>query len=164
MFRRLPLALMALSVSIGCAEDEMELYNRLDHAIGLEIRAPNEELRGGCDEPFGERFCAEEYEVIGVIDVGAGEQQLITISDPVTDEQCTNLLWLRLVFLDEVGPVDDPGTLIQMPTIVEVEEGAGVLHTVAFPQATVRIDEVGRVDANQARPPPLCAELGREPR
>lgn len=167
MISRLLLALVtfvAFGTAVGCGKDEMELYNRLDYSIGLEIRAPDENLRGGCDQPFAERFCAEEYEVIGVIDVAAGADQLITISDPVTDDQCTNILWMRLVFLDEVGPVDDPGTLLQMPTTVEVEAGAGALHTVAFPQATVRIDEVGRVDANQARPPPACADLGREPR
>jgi hypothetical protein len=142
----------------------MILVNRLEQSISLEVGAPDAALRGGCAMPFGGRFCAEEYDVIGVLDVSAGQDRIITISDPVTDEQCTNLLWLRLVFLEDVGPVDDRGTLIQLPADVEVETGAGALHTVAYPQATVRIDEVGTLDANQARPPPPCAELGREPR
>jgi hypothetical protein len=148
----------------GCASDELRLENLLEQQIGIEIRAPREDLRGGCDQPFGERFCAEEFEIVGVLDVPGGQEQLLTLSDDVDDEQCTNVLWIRLVFLEEVGPVDDPGTLIQLPAVVEVEQGAGALHTVAFPQATVRIDEIGTADEHQSQPPRTCAELGREPR
>ncbi len=157
-------AILGLALLAGCGHDEMRLENLLDQKIGLEVRAPEADLTGGCDQPFRDRFCAEEYEVIGVLDVDAKKKQKITISDTVDDEHCTNLLWLRLVFLEEVGPVDDPGTLIQLPADVEVEQGAGALHTVAFPQATVRIDEIGTADPHQAEPPESCSVLGREPR
>lgn len=160
---RLPVLLCIAAVT-GCADDELRLANLLERQIGIELRAPDESLRGGCDQPFRDRFCAEEYEVVGVIDIDAGREQTLTLSDSVTDEQCTNVLWIRLVFLEEVGPVDDPGTLIQLPADVQVEEGAGALHTVAFPQATVRIDEVGLADGHQAPSPETCAELGRDPR
>jgi hypothetical protein len=153
-------ALLCLAL-IGCASDELKLDNMLSQKIGIEIRAPKEELRGGCDQPFRDRFCAEEYVVVGVLDVPANDDQLLTLSDPVNDEQCTNVLWVRLVFLEEIGPVDDPGTLFLLPAEVEVEQGAGALHTVAFPQATVRIDEIGTLDEHQAQPPHTCAELGR---
>lgn len=157
-------SLFLLLLLAGCAKDEAELFNRLTQDVGIEIRAPRATLRGGCSAPFSQRFCEEEYEVIGVLDVAAGAEQVLTISDDVNSEQCTNILWLRLVFLDEVGPVDDRGTLFQLPALIEIEQGAGALHTVAYPQATVRIDEVGESDLNQARPPPTCAELGRDSR
>ena len=153
--------LLAMLGAVGCASDELKLNNLLTQKIGIEIRAPKEELRGGCDQPFRDRFCADEYEVVGVLDVEAEDEQRLTLSDPVNDEQCTNLLWIRLVFLEAIGPVDDPGTLFQLSTEVEVEQGAGALHTVAFPQATVRIDEIGTLDEHQAQPPHTCAELGR---
>jgi hypothetical protein len=156
--------LLGAFTAIGCAKDELMLDNLLEQRIGLEVRAPKATIKGGCDTSFRDRFCAEEYEVVGVIDMEAGADQTLTLSDDVNDEQCTNILWLRLVFLEEVGPVDDPGTLIWLPAKVEVEEGAGALHTVAYPQATVRIDEIGTADVHQDTPPVTCAEAGREPR
>jgi hypothetical protein len=155
---------LALILAAGCASDELRLANLLTQKIGIEVRAPKEGLSGGCDQPFRDRFCAEEYQVVGVLDVDPGADRLLTLSDSVDDEHCTNVLWMRLVFLEEVGPVDDPGTLIQLPAEVEVEQGAGALHTVAFPRATVRIDEIGTADEHQAQPPTTCAELGRVPR
>lgn len=146
-------------VAAGCgASDEARLYNRLAFPISLEIKAPNPDLVGGCDQSFQSRFCADQYEVIGVVDVDANDERELIISDTVNDERCTNVLWLRLVRLEEVGPVDDPGTLIQLPAFVEVEQGAGAIHTVAFPQGTVRIDEIGGADENQSGPPAACSE------
>lgn len=157
-------ALALSSLLLGCAQDELSLSSKIDQLASLEVRAPKVELKGGCDLAFRDRFCAEEYEVIGVIDVSAHEDRLLTISDTVNDEQCTNVLWLRLVRLAEVGPVEDPGTMFQLPTDAEIEQGAGALHSVAFPQGTVRIDEIGGADSNQAPPAESCAELGRAPR
>lgn len=147
----LPLALAACS-----SRDELTLVNQLEWDVSLEVRAPKASLVGGCNVSFETRFCADQYEAIGVLDVGAKEERTLAVSDPVTATQCTNILWLRLVRLGDVGPVDDPGTLIDLPADVEIEEGAGALHTVAFPQATVRIDEVGLGDLRQAGPAVPC--------
>ena len=57
----------------------------------------------------------------------------------------------------ENGPVDDPGTLLQLPTDVRIEAGPGAIHGIAFPGITVRIDEIGSLDLNQGPPPPPCA-------
>jgi hypothetical protein len=148
----LPLVLAACS-----SPDELILVNQLEWPVSLEVRAPQSTLRGGCNTSFETRFCADQYEAVGVLDIGAKEERTLAISDPVTATQCTNILWLRLVRLDDVGPVDDPGTLIDLPADVEIEEGAGALHSVAFPQATVRIDEVGLGDLRQAGPASPCA-------
>ncbi len=134
----------------------MYLISEVDELASIEIRAPNADLRGGCEKSFRERFCAEQYEVIGVIDVSAGEERMLTISDAVSDEQCTNILWLRLVRLGEVGPVEDAGTLFQLPADARIEKGAGALHSVAFPSQTVRIDELGAADEHQSEPPEAC--------
>jgi hypothetical protein len=157
-------ALAACSIVFGCANDELRLTSKIDFLASIEVRAPKVSLRGGCDSPFRDRFCADEYEVIGVIDMSPGEDRLLTISDTINDEQCTNVLWLRLVRLGEVGPVEDLGTLIQLPADAEIERGAGALHSVAFPQATVRIDETGGADTNQSQPPLTCLEAGRAAR
>lgn len=161
---------LALAASAcGAAPDEMQLTNRLDLTVGLEVRAPRASLLGGCEQPFATRFCAEEYEIIGVVDVPAQDTRGITIADAVGDDQCTNVLWLRLVWLGApdmmpLGPAADPGTLINLPSNAEIEDGTGALHGVAFPGRTVRIDEVGGADMMQALPPPSCAELERMPR
>lgn len=169
---RRPLHLLfgaALGLAACGDQGEMTLVNRLDTAVGLEVRAPVDGLRGGCDQAFRDRFCAEEYEIVGVLDFDALETRPIVLSGDVDDEHCTNVLWLRLVWLgapDEMplGPAADPGALISLPATVEVEEGTGLLHGVAFPGRTVRIDEVGSADPNQDLPPPSCEALGRSPR
>ncbi|MEQ8273806.1 MAG: hypothetical protein RMA76_40100 [Deltaproteobacteria bacterium] len=153
--RRFAPVLFLAAAACG-SSDEAMLFNRLELPISLEVRAPQEQLVGGCDKAFAERFCEDQYEVIGVVDVEALSERELIISDATSGDRCTNILWLRLVRLDEVGPVDDAGTLINLPAFVEVERGAGVIHTVAFPQATVRIDEVGGMDVNQSGPPPAC--------
>ncbi len=143
-------------LSMGCGNDEMELLNRLDQIVTLEVRAPMASLTGGCELPFQTRFCQQQFEQIGVVDVDPQEERVLTLSDDSGPEQCTRMLWLRLVRLGEVGPVNDPGTLIQLPAVAEIEVGAGALHSVAFPQMTVRIDELGALDDNQAMPPLPC--------
>jgi hypothetical protein len=155
---------MTALFAAACGSDEMKLSNRLDELITIEVRAPKETLTGGCEQSFKTRFCADEYVPIGTLDISPREERTVAISDTIDDQHCTNVLWLRLLRLGSVGPVEDPGTLIQLPTDAEIEQGAGALHSVAFPQATVRIDEVGALDANQAQPPQTCAELGRAPR
>lgn len=169
--RRRASALLAALALAGCegSGGQMTLVNRLEQSVGLEVRAPLENLRGGCDQPFRERFCAEEYEIVGVLDFEGGATRTVALSDDVDDEHCTNVLWLRLVWLgapdvSPEGPAADPGTLISLPATVEVEWGAGALHGVGFPSGTVRLDEVGPQDPNQDLPPPTCAALGLAPR
>lgn len=167
--RMLALSVAIFSAGCGAGEGQMTLRNQLQQAVGLEVRAPLEVLTGGCEMPFRDRFCAEEYEIIGVVDFDAGEGRDIVISDAVSDERCTNQLWLRLVWLGApdmmpLGPAADPGTLLALPAEVDVKDGAGALHAVAFPGQTVRLDERGGQDAMQALPPQSCAEQGRVPR
>lgn len=164
LHRIIALCIGAASV-VGCGgSDEMRIVSRLDSPIRLDILAPRTDLRGGCDVEFARRYCEEEYENIGVVDIAAGEERFLTISDPVTNEQCTNILWLRIPFLGDVGPIEDPGTTLHLPAVAEIEAGAGRYHSVAFPQATIRIDDVSEGDPNQGLPPPTCAELGRAAR
>lgn len=158
-------ALIPILIAAGCgASDEMRIVNRLDDTASLDVRAPKETLRGDCELDFRKRYCEEEYVQIGNIDIRAGEDRFLTISDPVTDTQCTNVLWLRLKWLGDVGPVADPGITIQLPAVVEIESMAGLVHGVAFPQGTVRIDEVGSADIHQGPAPPTCEALGRAAR
>ncbi len=160
---RLLIATLLATAACGGA-DEMRIVNRLEHPASLDIRAPREDLRGHCDVDFRERYCTEEYVQIGTFDVQPSEDRFLTISDPVTDERCTNVLWLRLRWLGDVGPVSDPGITIQLPAVVEIEAKAGLVHAVAFPQGTVRLDEVGSDDVHQGPSPSTCDALGRSPR
>jgi hypothetical protein len=158
-------SLLALGCAAGCgAPDELELSNLLDLPVSIELRAPRANLRGGCQVSFATRFCREEFELLAGLDVPPLETRRLTLSDAVDDERCTNVFWMRVVRLGEVGPVEEPGTQVQLPATVEIERGPGAVHTVAFPQATVRLDEAGLEDANQAGPPSTCAELGRDAR
>ena len=153
-----------LGLLAGCGSDEMHLVNRTELKVSLNVLAPRIDLRGGCSESFRRRFCDQEYSTVGVVDVSPGDDRLLTLFDTVSDDRCTNLLWLRVLRLDEVGPVDDRGTVFQLPVTAEIEREPGRYHSVAFPQATLRIDEVGEADDHQGGPPPTCAELGRAPR
>lgn len=148
----------------ACGNDELRLVNRLDQALALDLHGPRVDLTGGCDQDFRARFCAEEFVPLGVVNIGNLEDRVITVFDESDDERCTNLLWIRVLSLGEVGPVREPGTLFRLPAVIEVEEGAGKLHSAAFPQATIRVDEVGNLDENQGTEPPACADLGRAPR
>lgn len=148
----------------ACGQDELELANRLDQSVGLELLAPKATLHGGCAEGLQARFCQEEYELIGSLDLTARDARTLGVIGGQDDDQCINQVWIKLVRFGEVGPVDDPGTILELPVSAEIELGAGALHGVAFPAATVRIDEVGGSDTHQARPPLTCAEAGRTPR
>lgn len=157
--------LLACLAAAGCSpRHELDLYNRLSETVGLEVRAPRPQLRGGCDAPLETRFCREEFESLGLVDIAAGDRRVLALSDEVGEGRCTQVLWLRLLHLGDVGPVDDPGTQLALPAVAEIERGAGAVHVVAFPQATVRIDEAGPLDENQAPAPRSCGELGRAPR
>jgi hypothetical protein len=162
--RRALIVLVLVAQTSGCNSTKMQLINHLDLPVDVEIRAPKPNLTGGCMESFTTRFCAEEYEDVGVIQVGAHQNHQVGISDTIDANHCTNVLWLRLVRLDKIGPVDDPGTLFALPVDAQIEQGAGAIHTVAFPQETVRLDQAGLADDHQGPPPPTCASLGRTPR
>jgi hypothetical protein len=163
-FALLVLAPILAVTSTACHKNEMHLVSRIDLKASVEIRAPKANLTGGCKEDFRTRFCVEEYEIIGVVDVSPHEDHKIVISDKIDDTHCTNVLWLRLLRLGDVGPVDDAGTVVQLPAEIQIEQGAGAISTVAFPQATLRIDEAGLRDDHQGPPPKTCAELGRSAR
>lgn len=157
-------ALFVSAPLLACGQDELDLSNRLDQSVGLELRAPKATLRGGCERTLRDRFCQEEYELIGSLDLTARDARSLGVLGGQDDDQCLNQVWIKLVRVGEVGPVDDPGTILELPVQAEIEVGAGALHGVAFPDATVRIDEVGASDSRQARPPLTCAEAGRTPR
>lgn len=150
----------------GCeVGDELLVVNRLDRTVGLQIRAANERRRVDCDRPFTERFCAGDYVSQGVVDIRPFEERTLTLSDESDARRCARVVWLRALWLSVgpgpndgavYGPVDDPGTLLQLPAEVRVEVGPGPLHGIAFPGMTVRIDEVGTQDLNQGPPPPPC--------
>lgn len=155
--------LAGLAGLAGCGGDELVLLNHTAYSAGVQVYAPELGLRGDCAEELRTRFCVEELVPIGVLDVGPASERTITVLDDDGEGGCSRVLWLRLLFLGEVGPVDDPGTLLALPVEAALEVGAGAIHTVAFPQATVRIDEVGGDDLNQGGPPLTCAELDRSP-
>jgi len=143
---------------------EVLLFNRLSEPVQIDVQGPKAELRGGCTDDFRQRFCAEEFASLSIVTLQAGEERVFTMSDDISEEQCTNVLWMRLLQVGEVGPVSERGTLLQLPTWAEIEEGAGRYHTAAFPQSSLRIDEVGVEDSNQGFAPQTCAEAGREAR
>lgn len=156
--------LVPFLVLAACGEDDLRLVNRTDQALTLDLHGPKLELTGGCDQDFRQRFCAEEYEPLGVLTISPGEDRLVTLFEGESDEVCTNLLWIRVLQLGGVGPVREPGTVIKVPAVVEIETGAGNIHSAAFPDSTIRVDEVGELDENQGPEPPTCAALGRAPR
>lgn len=150
---------------LGCEPgDELVVTNRVDRTVGLQVLAANDRLRVDCSESFATRFCADEYVSQGVVDFAPNQARTLTLSDESDPLRCARVLWLRVLWLSvgsgptdpENGPVDDPGTLVQLPAEVELEAGTGAIHGVAFPGVTVRIDEVGSLDPNQAAPPPAC--------
>lgn len=143
---------------------EALLLNRLDRPVTIDVYGPIESLSGGCEVDFRDRFCEEEFVPLSIIELQEAEQRTFTMSDEITESQCTNVLWLRLLSVGDFGPVTETGTLLQLPTQAEVEIGPGYYHTAAFPGVSLRIDEVGSEDLNQGFAPRKCAELGREAR
>jgi hypothetical protein len=154
----------SLFVLSACGKDDFELTNKASQPITIDLAGPKLTIHGGCEEDFRTRFCAEEFEPLGTIVVSSGETRVVTVFEEGESDQCLNLIWLRLLKLGGVGPVREQGTLLRLPSKVEVETGAGHVHTAAFPQTTLRIDEVGNLDENQGPEPEPCTALGREPR
>jgi len=158
--------LLGLSLTVGataCGGEALELFSRIDERVTLQLSAPREGLKGPCEAPFEQRFCREEFIGIGAVTLEGRARRALALEGDL-DRACAGVLWLRLVGLEDSGPVADAGTTFELPAVAEIEYGAGATHTVAFPGVTVRIDEVGRADAHQSDPPPACAELGRPPR
>ena len=160
------LGLGVLTASLGCESgDALFVVNRLDRTVGIQVRAANDGLRVDCDRPFTERFCADEYVSQGVVDVGPREERTLRLSVEADPRRCAAVVWLRVLWLSagpgandpESGPVDDPGTVLQLPADVRIEAGAGAIHGIAFPGITVRIDEIGSLDVNQGPAPPPCS-------
>ena len=161
VFKTMILALLAS----GCGpQPEILILNRLSEPVQLDVYGPKENLTGGCTDDFRERFCREEFVALSILQLEAGEERVFTMSDDITETQCTNVLWVRMLQVGEVGPVSEKGTQLKLPILAEIEEGAGRYHTAAFPQASLRIDEVGVEDSNQGFAPRSCAEMGREAR
>ncbi|MFO0723049.1 MAG: hypothetical protein U1E65_04630 [Myxococcota bacterium] len=153
-----------LAIAAGCGSDELRLANKTSQGLTLNLYAPKVSITGGCSEDFGTRFCAEEYEPIGTLPVQPLEERLLTVYEGSGQNRCVNLLWVRVLDFAGTGPVADGGSIFRLPALAEVEAGAGKIHTVAFPEGTIRVDEVGTLDENQRKGPPTCAELGRDPR
>lgn len=156
-------AIVGLSLG-ACASDELHLMNRTEQSLTLDLYAPKISIAGGCADDFGARFCAEEYEPIGSLPVHPLEERLLTVYEGSGANRCVNLLWVRVLDFAGTGPVADGGSVFRLPALAEVEIGAGRIHTVAFPEGTIRVDEVGTLDENQRGPPESCAALGRTPR
>lgn len=164
--RALLVALTGVALGwLGCdAGDELVVVNRLDRSVGVQVRAADDRLRVDCGVPFTTRFCQNQYISQGVVDFGPLQERTLTLSDEGDGDRCARVVWLRVLWLStesstaapENGPVDDPGTLMQLPADVEIEAGSGAIHGVAFPGITVRIDERGSLDPNQGPPPPAC--------
>lgn len=144
-----------LAASGACGQDELRLYSRIEQTALLEIRGPQLELPGNCDVFFGQRFCAEQFESFGAVQMGPNTDRTLGVGASEVD-RCAHVLWIRVVSLEGVGPVDDPGTLFETPVDVDLEYGAGALHSVAYPQGIVRLDQFGPEDAQQSGPPHPC--------
>lgn len=156
MKRARPAVLAACACAAACGGDQLDLESRIDEAVTIEIAAPRTGASGDCDALFATRFCRDQFESVGTVVLRGGDRRSLALDDD-PDGACGNVLWLRLVRLDGLGPVADEGTLFELPAEAQIEYGAGARHTVAFPSATVRLDEVGDADARQGGPPEDCA-------
>ncbi|HJL41751.1 MAG TPA: hypothetical protein RMG48_10655 [Myxococcales bacterium LLY-WYZ-16_1] len=148
----------ALGLALGaCGPDEAALVSRIDQSATVEVLAPVEGIDGDCSRRFAERFCPGQYESLGAIELEPRQERVLGVFGADVD-RCANLVWLRVVRLDGVGPVPDRGSLFEVPIRIELEYGAGAIHAVAFPQGTVRLDQAGPEDAQQAAPPRACPD------
>lgn len=157
-------SLALLTASVACGDEEFRVANRLADPVELEVLAPKLGIGPDCAEVFDRRFCAEEFESLGVLVFEPDQERTITVIDGTGGEDCADLLYLRILTVGPLGPVVDRGTQIQVPADVRIISGAGFHHTLALPELTVRIDEVGSDDNNQSGPPESCGALGRAPR
>ena len=139
-------------MACGASED-LRVVSKVEQTARIELRAPTRS--GDCALPVGERFCEADFETLGVVDLPPGDERTLGLREDDLGE-CAQVLWLRVIALNDVGPVEEPGTVFQVPTAADLEYGSGALHTVAFPQGLVRLDEVGPADRNQAPPPAAC--------
>lgn len=139
----------------SCGDEALVLRSLLDDPVSIEVQAPALGLRADCGRPLSARVCEDEYAFVGLVELGPRQERTLTLSDGNTQE-CAQLLWLRLVRFKASGPVSDRGTVFLLPAEVEIEVGAGALHSVAFAEGTVRLDEVGTGDAHQSGPPVAC--------
>ena len=122
---RFCLGVLLLSLSLACGpQPEILLLNRLSEPVELDVYGPKDELRGGCTDDFRQRFCTEEFTTLSILSLQAGEERVFTMSDDIDDDQCTNVLWIRLLQVGDVGPVSERGTLLQLPLWAEIEEGS----------------------------------------
>jgi hypothetical protein len=128
------------------------------------VLAPKLGIGPNCADAFDIRFCDEEFESLGVLEFLPDQERTITVIDGTGSEDCAGILYLRILTVGPLGPVVDRGTQIQVPADVHIAVGAGFHHTLALPELTVRIDEVGTDDNNQSGPPSTCAALGRTAR
>lgn len=149
---RVWVGLALLLSACGSAED-LRLESKIEQTARIELRAPTQS--GNCDTALAVRFCEGDYETLGVVDIPPRGVRTLGLREEDLGE-CAQVLWLRVLALDEVGPIQDPGTVFQVPTDVDLEYGSGALHTAAFPQGIIRLDEVGPADRNQALPPSAC--------
>ena len=149
----------------GCERrDRMVLENKLPEVAKVDVMLPMNDLTGDCGTGARERFCAEEYRSVDLIEISPGHSRELVLHDNEARSDCANQVWLRLPFYGDMGPVADPGTLFELPATAEIERNPGALHGVAFPGITIRIDDASSGDISQSRPPPSCDELGRTPR
>lgn len=159
-----PLVLGLMLGSVGCGWEEFRVANRLSDPVELEVLAPKLGIGPTCSDRFDLRFCAEEFESLGTLVFEAEEEREIEVIDGTGSTDCAGILFLRVLTVGDLGPVADRGTQVQVPADVRIVEGAGFHHTLALPGLTVRLDEVGSDDNNQAGPPESCQALGRAPR
>lgn len=165
--RRLSFASSSLALligSVGCGFEEFRVANRLSDQVELEVLAPKLGIGPTCSDRFDVRFCAEEFESLGTLVFEAEEERTIEVIDGTDSTDCAGILFLRILTVGALGPVADRGTQVQVPADVRIMEGAGFHHTLALPGLTVRLDELGTDDNNQAGPPKTCDALGRAPR
>ena len=161
----LPVVFCSLAgLSLACGDEEFRVANRLADPVEIEVLAPKLGIGPVCSDAFDVRFCADEFESLGVLVFQPEEERTITVIDGTGGEDCAGILFLRILTVGPLGPVVDRGTQIQVPADVRITSGAGFHHTLALPERTVRIDEVGTDDNNQSGPPNTCAALGRTPR
>lgn len=155
---RSALAVAAIAfVAAACGRDEMEIISLIDQSATLEVLAPVQGIDGDCSRFFANRFCAADFERVGAVEVAPGSTRTLGLSVEEA-ERCANILWLRLARLEDVGPVSDAGTQFEVPVELEIEYGAGAIHSAAYPQGTIRLDQVGPSDAQQGEAPPPCPD------
>ncbi len=138
----------------ACGSDTLELTSLLEEQAELLLLLPGEEAQSDCGAEADQRYCAEDFEPLAQFVMEPGARRRIEVEQAPDD--CRPVVFARWLRLGEVGPVVDSGTTFELSADVELEYGAGALHSVAFPQGIVRLDEVGFEDRKQFGPPQPC--------